>query len=85
MFITKILSTIGKLALGKEISAAWMLLQLIREARTEHSLENVSRYVYSNLPERWKSPDGPSTEAEFIELIQSGQTFLNNVQAVLKA
>lgn len=83
MLLSKLFHFISKKFLGKEISMALLLLRLIVDAVDNRKVDNVSRFVYGKLPAEWRHPEGPVTEAEFVELVQCGQAFLNRVKAVL--
>jgi hypothetical protein len=71
-----------KLALGKEAAIAITLLRLIYDATRNHNIDNIASFVYTKLPPDWRAPNGPATEAEFITLIQSGQTFLSKTKSL---
>ena len=83
MIKTRILTAIARVAVGKKLGTALMLLKLTLDALENRNIRNVALFVYKQLPESWKAPKGPATEAEFTELIQAGETFLLKVRAVL--
>jgi hypothetical protein len=84
MFLQKLSHFLTQKALGKELSMALMLLQLIGKSFEIRNMVDLAHVVYDKLPVNWRQPKGPATEAEFVEMVQAGQTFLNKVQAVLK-
>ena len=85
MLLSKLLHLTTKLTLGKELALALMLLRLIIDAVENRKVTNVARFVYGKLPAPWRHPEGPATEAEFVEMIEAGQAFLVKIRAVLNA
>jgi hypothetical protein len=83
--MNRLIQWIGKLTLGRDVTLALMLLRLISDAVKKRRVDDVAKFVYRQLPATWRAPKGPTTEAEFIELLQSGQLFLSKIHAVLKA
>lgn len=81
----KALHLITRLALGREVANALLLMRLIVDAVEKKKVTNVARFVYGKLPAQWRHPEGPATEAEFVEMIESGQAFLDKLRAVLNA
>lgn len=76
----RIIHLLARLSLGKQLAAALMILRLIVEAVREKDAANVARFVYRKLPASWRHPEGPATEAEFLEMIASGEQFLKSVR-----
>ena len=85
MFLQNVLHQVARLALGSEVASALMLLRLIAAAVQDHKVTNVAHFVYSKLPAQWKHPEGPTTEAEFVEMIEAGQVFMDKIRAVVNA
>ncbi len=82
--LKKALHLIAKLSLGKEMALALSILNLLTPLIGRLKGLDVARMVYAQLPAHWKFPDGPATEDEFLEAIQSGQLFLGKVQALTR-
>ncbi len=82
--MNKILHTLTKLTFGKPMADALLMLRLIAEAVNNNKVANVARFVFGKLPAEWRHPEGPATEAEFVELIEAGRGFLEKLQATLK-
>lgn len=81
--LNKITHLVARVSLGKELAAALMLLRLILEALEKRNIRNVAMFVFKQLPEGWKHPKGPATEAEFQAVIATGETFLKQLRALL--
>lgn len=70
---------ITRITMGKHLSIAITMLKMISDAIKNRDTKNVSKLVYEKLPKRWKHPEGPATEKEFINSIDSGEKFLKNL------
>jgi hypothetical protein len=82
--LKKALQVIAHISLGKELALALRILNLLTPLAGRLSGLDVARMVYAQLPAAWKFPDGPATEDEFLEAIQSGQLFLGKVKALTR-
>lgn len=80
----KVLDIITRFSLGKELALALALLHIIDEATESKNITNLARFVFGKLPQNWRSPQGSTTETEFVEMIQAGQSFLQKVKAALQ-
>lgn len=79
----KLLHIAAKLTLGNHLAMALTLLHLILQALENKEVKDISRFVFTRLPGGWREPQGPATEAEFVDMIQAGQLFLGKLKAVL--
>lgn len=82
--LKKALQFIANLSLGREIALALKILNLLAPLAGRLKGLDVARMVYAQLPVAWKFPDGPATEDEFLDAIQSGQLFLGKVKALVR-
>lgn len=80
MLKNKLLHLIARVSLGRELATALTLLRLLLEAIEKRNTRNVALFVFKQLPEGWKHPKGPATEAEFTDTIAAGETFLRKVR-----
>lgn len=80
--INHLMALATRVTLGKEMALAVVLLQLITEAIRKKDIKNVAIFVYRKLPAAWRHPKGPATEEEFVALIESGEVFMRNLQAL---
>lgn len=80
----KALHLLAKLSLGDELALALKILNLLAPLAGRISGLDVARLVYVQLPASWKFPNGPATEDEFLDAIQSGQVFLGKLKALSK-
>lgn len=78
----KALRIIFNFGLSKELGLALNILNLLLPLANRLNGLDLARLVYSRLPENWKFPNGPATEDEFLDTIQSGQIFLGKVKAL---
>ena len=85
MLFKKILHAAAQAALGKELGLALTLLRIIRQGLNDPKISDVARFVYTQLPANWRAPQGPISEAEFVDMVVAGQFFLGKVQRVLQA
>lgn len=85
MLMNRLIQWVGKLTLGKEVTLALMLLRLISDAIKKRRVDDVAKFVYKQLPNTWRAPKGPATEAEFVDMVQAGQLFLSKIHTVLKS
>ena len=85
MLFKKISHFLIRKSLGKELATALLLLHMIMEAVNDRKVMDVARFVYNKLPETWRQPQGPATEVEFVDMVQTGQVFLSKVKAVFDA
>ena len=83
MLFTRFSHCLTQLFLGKELGLSVLLLRLIRQALHTPKIGDMAKYVYAKLPTQWRAPLGSMTESEFVDLVVTGQTFLEKVQAVL--
>jgi hypothetical protein len=81
MFLKKLVHFIAQKSLGHELALAFTLLRILTQAMESQNVTDLARFVFSKLPENWRQPKGPTTEAEFVELVQAGQIFLTKVKA----
>ena len=82
--LKKALHFIANLSLGRELALALKILNLLAPLAGRLNGLDVARMVYAQLPAAWKFPDGPVTEDEFLDAIQSGQLFLGKVKALVR-
>ncbi|WMU93389.1 hypothetical protein EMOOHJMP_00196 [Microcystis phage MaAM05] len=80
--LKKALHFLAKLSLGDELALALKILNLLAPLAGRFSGLEVARLVYVQLPANWKFPNGPATEDEFLDAIQSGQVFLGKLKAL---
>jgi len=85
MLFTRISHWLAQLFLGKELGLSVLLLRLIHQALNNPKIGDMAKFVYAKLPASWRAPLGSMSESEFVDLVIAGQTFLNKVQAILKA
>jgi hypothetical protein len=85
MFLKKLVHFVAQKSLGHELALALLLLRIIAQAAQSRNITDVARFVFSNLPENWRQPKGPTTEVEFVDMVQAGQIFLEKVQAAVKS
>ena len=85
MFLKQIPHLLTQLVLGKELGLSLTLLHIIRQALNNPQIGDVARFVYAQLPAKWRKPLGPVSEAAFVDMILAGQAFLSKVQAALQA
>lgn len=83
--LKKALHLIAHLSLGKEIALAFKILHLIASVTGRFNGLDLARMVYAQLPADWKFPQGPATEDEFLDAIQSGQVFLGKIKSLVKS
>lgn len=72
-----------RVLLGNEISLALTVLRLIAKSFGKTAPSDLSGFVFQQLPKHWKSPKGPITEAEFVQMIASGIDFYRSVRRVV--
>lgn len=82
--LKKALGFILDFSLTKEMKLALNILDRLLPLTGRFSGLDLAKLVYAQLPESWKFPEGPATETEFLETIQSGQVFLSKVKALSK-
>ncbi len=82
--LKKALQFITHLSLGKELTLALQILNLLSPLAGRFNGLELARLVYSRLPRDWKFPEGPATEDEFLDAIQSGQLFLGKIKALTR-
>jgi hypothetical protein len=75
----------AQLVLGKELGLSLTLLRCIGRALSNPRIGDVARFVYAQLPANWRSPLGPVSEPEFVDLVLAGQSFLSKVRAALRS
>lgn len=80
--IDTLVSLAARLSLGKELATAVAVLRLITRAIDKKSPEEISVYVFRQLPKQWKHPEGPATEKEFVAMINAGEDFIKRVLAL---
>ncbi len=85
MLFTRFSHFAAQLFLGKELGLSLLLLRIIRQALNNPKIGDVARFVFAQLPANWRTPQGPVTETEFVDMVVAGQAFLSKVQALLKA
>lgn len=79
----RIFKFLKRILLGNEISLALTVLQLIARSMGKTSPNDLSSFVFQQLPKRWKDPSGPATEMEFLQMISSGVEFYRSVRRVV--
>lgn len=75
---------IAGLSIGRELTLALNILNLLTPLAGRFNGLDLAKLVYSQLPLRWKFPDGPATEDEFLDAIQSGQIFLGKIKSLTR-
>lgn len=60
---------------GPSVALALLMIQLIDEVLQRVSLADAARATYARLPATWHAPVGPTTEAEWLQVIQCGVDF----------
>lgn len=80
--INMALGFIARISLGRHMANALTLLRLIQEALTRDKSNELALVVYERLPADWRHPEGPTTEREFLDLIETGVQFLKRLHAV---
>ncbi len=78
----KIIQFLARISFGPVIGNAVMVLQLIMDAVQNKESRSLARYVYAQLPKRWKEPEGPATEQEFLSMIKAGEKFMTTLHQV---
>lgn len=79
----KLLKLFARVLLGKEVTLALTVLRLIAGAIQDTAPGELTRFVYQRLPQRWKSPVGPASESEFLDMISRGVDFYRSVRRVV--
>jgi hypothetical protein len=75
---------VAQFVLGQELGLCLALLRIIAQALGNPKIGDVARFVYAQLPARLRSPLGPVSEPEFVDLVLAGQSFLSKVRAALR-
>lgn len=70
------------------VMAALQLVSLATTAENQEplpdKLTSASRILYTQLPENWKSPDGPLTESELLAVLRDGLRLSRSIQSVTR-
>ena len=80
--IDTLLGLAARISLGKELAAAVAVLRLVVRAIDKNDPEEISVYVFRQLPGHWKAPEGPATEKEFVAMIKAGEEFIKRALAL---
>lgn len=84
MLKNQLIQWVGKIALGKEIALAVILLRCVRKAAQERQAQELTRFAHQQFLTSCPTMQAPVSEAEFTDLLQAGQLFLSKIQTVFK-
>lgn len=85
MFLKKLVHFVAQKSMGHELALALLLLRIILQAMESHNVTDLARFVFAELPENWRQPKGPATEASFVDMVQAGQIFLEKIKTAVKS
>ena len=80
--IEQLLALVARVSLGKDLAGALGVLRLIARAVEKKDAEEISVYVFRQLPTEWKHPEGPASEKEFVAMIKAGEEFIRRCLAL---
>lgn len=72
-----------RVAWGREMACALTVLRLIAGTFGKTPPGELARFVFLQLPRRWRHPYGPATEDEFMRMVSAGIDFYRSVRYVL--
>jgi hypothetical protein len=83
--LKKIVNFLVQKSLGQDIALALLLLRTIAETVETGNVTDLAQLVFTELPDTWRQPKGPTSESEFVDLVQAGQVFLQKVKAATQS